>query len=140
LSRRHRSGNRFLFVFCRNSWVADFVVVKIYHVQAFAMFAFALAEIMQKGLPLIVLLEIFCGMFRNEDVTGIAAIHDALGDVDPSTGYVCLLVQVGDFVDRTTVDTHAHPNLGMTLECLAISSAQSTGASGLLRKASAPPS
>ena len=82
------------------------------------MFPFAFAEIMQIRLPLVVLLEIFCGMFRNEDVTGIAAIHDALGDVDPGAGNVRLLVQIGDFVNRTTVDAHAHPNLGMTLECL----------------------
>src|SRR5262245_17168526 len=72
---------------------------------------------MQIRLPLVVLLQVFGGVLRHQDMTGVTAIHDALGDVDPRTGNVRLLVQVGDFVDRTTVDTHAHPNLGMTLEC-----------------------
>ena len=56
------------------------------------MFPFAFAEIMQIRLPLVVLLEIFCGVFRHQDVTGVTAIHDALGDVDSGTGNVRLLV------------------------------------------------
>ena len=48
-------------------------------------------------------------------MTGVAAIHDALGDVDPSAGNIRLLVQIGDFVNRTTMDAHADPDLGMTL-------------------------
>ena len=53
------------------------------------------------------------GVFRHENVTAVAAIHDALGDVDPGAGNVRLLVQIGNFVDRTTVNAHANTNLWM---------------------------
>ena len=56
------------------------------------MFAFAFAEIIQIRLPLVVLLEIFCGVLRDQNVTGVTAIHDTLGDVDPGTGNIRLLV------------------------------------------------
>ena len=80
--------------------------------QAFAVFAFAFAEIMQIRLPLVVLLEIFGGVLRHQNVTGVTAIHDALSDVDAGAGNVRLLVQIGDFVDRTTVNAHADPDPG----------------------------
>ena len=79
------------------------------------MFHFAFAKIMQIRLPLVVLLEVFGGVLRHQNVTGVTAIHDALGDVDSGAGNVRLLVQIGDFVNRTTVDAHADPDLGMTL-------------------------
>ena len=79
------------------------------------MFPFTFAEIMQIRLPLVVLLEIFGGVLRHENVTGVTAIHDALGDVDAGAGNVRLFVQIGDFVDGTTVDAHADPDLGMIL-------------------------
>ena len=83
--------------------------------QAFAMLSFAFAEIVQIWLPLVVLLEVFRGMFRYQNVAGVTAIHDALGDVDAGAGNVRLLVQIGDFVYWTTVDAHADADLGMTL-------------------------
>ena len=79
------------------------------------MFPFTFAEIMKIRLPLVVLLEIFGGVLRHQNVTGVTAIHDALGDVNAGAGNIRLLVQVGDFVNRTTVDAHADPDLGMTL-------------------------
>src|SRR5262249_47388493 len=91
-SGKHGSGDRVAGESCRNSGVADFVVVKIYHVQAFAMFGFTFTEIMQIRLPLVVLLEIFCSMLRDQNVTGVTAIHDALGDVNPGAGNIRLLV------------------------------------------------
>ena len=56
------------------------------------MFPFTFAEIMQIRLPLVVLLEVFGGVLRHQNVTGVTAIHDALGDVDPGAGNVRLLV------------------------------------------------
>ena len=56
------------------------------------MFAFTFAEIMKIRLPLVVLLEVFGGVFRHQNVTGVTAIHDALGDVDTGAGNVRLLV------------------------------------------------
>ena len=56
------------------------------------MFPFTFAEIMKIRLPLVVLLEVFGGVLRNQNVTGVTAIHDALGDVDPGAGNIRLLV------------------------------------------------
>ena len=79
------------------------------------MFPFTFAEIMQIRLPLVVLLEIFGSVLRHENVTGVTAVHDALGDVDAGAGNVRLFVQIGDFVHGTTVDTHPDPDFGMIL-------------------------
>ena len=68
------------------------MVVKVHDVQTLAVFHFTLAEVMQIRLPLVVLLEIFCGVFRHQNVTGVTAIHDALGDVDSGAGNIRLLV------------------------------------------------
>src|SRR5262249_40486683 len=113
-SRRARTDNRISRAFRRESGITDFRVVEIYHVQAFAMFSFAFTELMQIRLPLVVLLKVFCGVLRYQNVTSVTAIHDALGDVDSGAGYVRLLVQIRDFVNRTTVDAHADSDLGMT--------------------------
>ena len=56
------------------------------------MFAFTFAEIMKIRMPLVVLLEIFGSVLRHQNVTGVTAIHDALGDVNPGAGNICLLV------------------------------------------------
>ena len=60
--------------------------------QPFAMFPFTFAEIMQTRLPLIILLEVFRGMFRHQNVTSVSAIHDSLCDIDAGAGNVGLLV------------------------------------------------
>ncbi len=101
--------------FVRKSGVADFITVEIHYLQAFAMFPFAFTEIMKVRMPLVVLLEVLGGVLRHKNVTGVPAIHDALGDIDAGAGNVCLLVQIGDFVDRTTVNTHANLDFGMAL-------------------------
>ena len=49
-------------------------------------------------------------------MSGIAAIHYPLRDVDPSAGNVGLLIQVGDFVNRAAVNAHPHFEFRMTLE------------------------
>ncbi len=83
--------------------------------QTLAMFPFTFAEIMQIRLPLVVLLQVFGGVLRHENVTSVTAIHDALGDVDPRAGNIRLFVQIGDFVNRTTVDAHADADLWVIL-------------------------
>ena len=50
---------------------------------------------------------------------GIAAIHDPLRDVDAGAGDVRLPVQIGHFVDRSAVNSHADRKFGMLFECLA---------------------
>ena len=77
------------------------------------MFHFALAEFVQKRSPLRVVLQVIGDPFGNKNVSGIAAIHHPLRDVDAGAGDVCLLVQIGDFVDRPAVNAHAHAQFGM---------------------------
>src|SRR5437763_14972643 len=83
------------------------------------MFPFTFAEIMQIRLPLIVLLEVFRGMFRHQNVTSVSPIHDSLCDVDAGARAVGLLVSIRDFSDRTTVDAPAAPPVGVVPQGLA---------------------
>ena len=54
-----------------------------------------------------------------QDVTGVTAVHNALGHVDASAGDVRLFVKIDNFIDRAAVNSHAHAKLGMFLEFLA---------------------
>src|SRR5438094_667480 len=72
---------------------------------------------MQERLPPRVLLQVFGHMFREKNVTGVSTVHDPLSHVDASAGYVGLLVQITDLVNRTTVNPHPHPKFWMILEC-----------------------
>ena len=45
-------------------------------------------------------------------MSGIAAIHHSLRDVDASPGDIRLFVQIGDFIDRAAVNSHSHPKFG----------------------------
>ena len=63
-------------------------------------------------------LQIIRNMFGEQDVTGIAAIHHALSHVDPTAGDVGAPANIGYFADRPAMNSHAHGNVGMGLECL----------------------
>ena len=74
---------------------------------------------MKKRSPARIVLQIFRNMFGEKNVTGIAAIHHPLGDVDSRSSDVGLFVEVGNFVDRPAVNSHSNAKLRMTLQCLA---------------------
>ena len=57
--------------------------------------------------------EIVGHMPREENVTGVAAIHHSLRDVNSRAGDVRLFVEISDFVDRTAMNAHADAKLGM---------------------------
>ena len=65
------------------------------------------------------LLEIVRDTFGKQNVTSIAAIHHALRHIYPDTSDIGLFVQIGDLVNRATVDSHAHLEFRMTLKRLA---------------------
>src|SRR4029450_686743 len=46
----------------------------------------------------------------------IATIQDPLGNVDPSSSKVCLVVHIGDSVNRTAVNSHPQLDLRMILQ------------------------
>jgi hypothetical protein len=75
-----------------NLGISNSVAVKINHVNADAVFHFALAKIVKEGSPARVLFQIVGHVFRQKDVSRVAAIHHSLGDVDSSTGNICLLI------------------------------------------------
>ena len=52
------------------------------------MFDFALAEFMQVRLPVRVFLQIFSDVLREQNVSGIAAVHDPLCDIDAGASHV----------------------------------------------------
>jgi hypothetical protein len=66
--------------------------MKIKRVNADAMLYLAFAEFVEIRTPLRILLKILSNMFRKQDVSGIAAIHDPLRHVDPGASDVCLFV------------------------------------------------
>ena len=102
-----------------NVRVSDSVIVEIDDADTHTVFDFIFTEIVQLRTPLRILFQIIGDMFRKKDVTGIAAIHHPLRDVDSGAGDVGLFVQVGNFVDRPTVNSHSNAKLGMTLQRLA---------------------
>ena len=52
-------------------------------------------------------------------MASVAAIHDALRDVDASASNVGLFVQISDFINWATVNSHADLQFGMLLEFFA---------------------
>ena len=62
-----------------------------------------------------VLGEIFGDAFRKKNVSGIPAIHHALGDVDAGAGDVRSVVHIGHSADRSAVDPHPHFKIGEIL-------------------------
>src|SRR6266480_4378585 len=95
---------------------------------------------MQVRLPLPVVLQVFRNALREKNVPRIAAIHHPLRDVNSSSSNIGSIVNVSNLVDRATVNANPQLQLPMFFNFLSISSAQRTGASGLLKKTSAIPS
>src|SRR5690349_7166615 len=63
--------------------------------------------------------EVVRHMFGKENVSGIAAIHHPLRDVDPSAGNVRLFVEIGDFINGPPKNAHPHSQFRMAVERLA---------------------
>src|SRR6266404_8194507 len=80
------------------------------------MFYFTLAKLMQVRLPVRVFLEIFSDMFREQNVSGIAAIHDPLCDIDARASHVRFSGCVDDTAYGSTVYPHSQLKFRMLLE------------------------
>ena len=83
------------------------------------MFYFTLAKLMQVRLPVRVFLEIFSDVLREQNVSGIAAVHDPLRDIDAGASHVRFSGCVDDPTDGSTVYAHSQRNLRMLLDCAA---------------------
>ena len=87
--------------------------------QAQPVLDFAFAEIVQDRLPMPVLAKILCHVRGQKNMSGIAAIHHSLRNIDPRTGYVRFLINIRDSVDRTAVNSHPQLDVRMILQCSA---------------------
>src|SRR5205823_13240800 len=52
-------------------------------------------------------------MPRQENVSGITAIKHSLRDIDSRSYKVRFIINVGDSIDRATVNSHSQPNMRM---------------------------
>src|SRR5262245_27264400 len=55
-------------------------------------------------------------MRRQENMSGITAIKHSLRDVDSRSCKVRFVVNIGNAIDRTTVNPHPQPNMRMILQ------------------------
>ena len=99
--------------------VPHLVVVEINDRNNHAMLYFALTEVVQVRLPMPVLRQIFRHAFREKNVPGVTAIHDALGHVDASPGDVGPVVHIGHPTHRSAMNAHPHFEFRMTPQRLA---------------------
>ena len=94
------------------------------------MFHFTLAKIVEVRVPARERREIFGHVFRQKNVTGIAAIHHPLRHVNARPGNVGTIAHIDHFIDRPAVNPHPQPDVGMVFNAAAISIAHSIGACG----------
>jgi hypothetical protein len=66
----------------------------------------ALTDFMEIWSPLRIGGKIVGDTLGEQNVTGVAAIHNPLGEVNSSTGEICPLIDVGNLIDGPTMDTH----------------------------------
>ena len=69
---------------------------------------FAISQVMQTRGPLPVLHQIIRHVLREENVSGVAAIHHPLRHVDAGPGNVGAPTHVGHLAHRSAVNAHAH--------------------------------
>src|SRR5437763_2709433 len=103
------------FQLCRHCRVPELLGVQIHHGEANAMFYFTLAKFMQVRLPVRVFLEIFSDMLREQNVSGIAAVHDSLCDIYAGASHVRFSGCVDDSADRSTMYAHSQLKFRMFL-------------------------
>ena len=72
----------------RNLLISDFLAGEVNDANMLTVFYLAFAKIVQVRLPMIVLLKILGGMFRDQDVSGISTVHYPLRDIDSGAGNV----------------------------------------------------
>ena len=96
------------------------------------MFHFACAEVVQERSPPLVFFEVFSHMFGEENVSGVAAIHHSLRDVDPGAGEISPFVYINNAADWSAVNSHPKLQARCSLSALLISTAHCAGASGLV--------
>ena len=80
------------------------------------MFHFNFTQFLQIWFPFAVLRQVIPHAFRQQDVPCVAAIHHALGDVDPSASNVGALINISRSAHRPAVNTHPQRKLRTPLQ------------------------
>src|SRR5205814_5909640 len=88
-------------------WVAHLIRVKVHNRNAHPMLHFAFAEIVQEWSPMFVFPYIFGDAFGQKNVTGVAAVHHPLRQVEAGTGKVGLTVHIDHATDRAAMHSHS---------------------------------
>ena len=89
--------------------------MKIHNPNPHSVLQFDFTKVVQQRLPNPILGEIVRDAFRDQNMTGIAAIHHALRNIDSDTGDVRLVVYIFQLIDWSAVHTHAQANMRMAL-------------------------
>ena len=97
------------FELLRRLRITQFICIKIGDRNNVAVLDLAFTQIVQVRPPMAVLCQIFGDTLREQDVTGIAAIHHPLRDVNSRAGDIRPLVHIDNPANRSAV--HAHPQL-----------------------------
>src|SRR5689334_6733702 len=93
--------------------VARSISIKVNDSQTNTMLHFAFAQLMYISAPPPIMLQSIRHMLAQQNVSGITAIHDSLGDVDPGPGDIRLRIQIRDLVNRAAMNPHSHLEFGM---------------------------
>src|SRR5206468_7659287 len=113
---RHRCFLTRLPKFLRHFGIAEFLGVKIDHRHMRTVFYLGITKVMQMPLPVAELFQIFRHVLGEQDVTGIAAIHHPLGNINSGPGNVGPTAYIHDAADRATMHTHAQFEFGVFLQ------------------------
>src|SRR5262249_11131877 len=105
--------------FARWRRITELIVVEVYDRDVHAMLHFAFPQIVEMAVPAWMRGKILSYMFRDEDVSCVAAIHYPLGDVNSGPRNICSLVHIPDLAHRPAVNPHPQLNLRMSFDCLA---------------------
>src|SRR5258708_30870293 len=83
------------------------------------MLHFDLTKIVQRWPPSSILLKVFGDSLRKQDMTGVATIHHALGEINPNPGRVDPIIYVGHRAHGPAVHAHSHPQTRMASQIAA---------------------
>src|SRR5437588_3969760 len=57
-------------------------------------------------------------MLREKNVTGISAVDHTLPNIDATPGDIDLIIYIDHLIDRSAVNAHPHPNIGVVFQSL----------------------
>src|SRR5262249_47739582 len=94
----------------------DTVAVQIYDADTDAMFHFARSQVVEKWSPFFKFSQVFGDMLGEENVAGIATIHDTLREIQASAGEIRSFVYIDNAANWPAVNPHPKLQARMFLE------------------------